>query len=501
MKYAALLVLGLAFQDTRVKGENPIDAFLEAKWKELKITPNKRAGDEEFLRRVTLDLIGTIPDPSEIEAFLSSRNRENKIDELLASDEWADYWSRRLATIMVTPDRRRLQAIQSLQEHLEDRLGKATPYDKIVEELVTAKGNIEDKSTAFVFAYLYKDKTQKKDVAVQISKVFMGIQLQCAQCHDHPFERWTKDDFFSVVANFASTSVKGNVKKDQAEEVSVVESPGRKGYRPEGYKVEVKPKFIDGEPIAGQNKRSEFARRLVSRDNLQFAKATVNRIWSIFMGQGFVEPVDDFSVRNQPLLPELLETLAKGFIESGYDLKALMNVITTSRAYQLSSKRDPKQFSDEAKKYYAYAIVRPMSPDQLFGALFQAQGVDETFGKRRDARRQFFRDASMAQMSDSPGEYNANIQQIMKMLNMDSPLYAGAKADRRSNGRLAQILKKTRKPEDVFEHLYLATVSRKPTADELAHCMSYFKEHGSSTSAYEDIFFVLLNTNEFFFNH
>jgi hypothetical protein len=507
MKYLLPLLLLAPQQDTKVQSGNPIDRIIEAKWKELNITPNPRSSDAEFLRRVTIDLIGTLPEPEEVQAFMNStdsKKREKKIDELLADNDWAEYWGQRLASIFIgAKERRKMQAIEPLAEFLEEHLKKNTPYDQIVQELLTASGkNTETKSVAFVSAFLFKDRT-KKDLTTQVSKLFLGIQLQCAQCHDHPFERYTKDDFYSVAANFAGVNVKQD--KDK-KELEVIENPKRVAYRPEGYKVDLKPKFIDGTPITGSSIRTEFAKKLVSPENVQFSKATVNRIWSLFTGQGIVEPVDDFSVKNPPSIPELLDELSKGFIDHHYDLKWLMKTITTSKAYQLSSKRKTDTAKEELKKYYAFALVRPMAPEQLFGVLLKAEGVDEAAaqkgggkgGKRGNAKQLFYR--QMADMDDgTPGEYNANIQQIMRMLNMDSPLYAGAKA--RGRGRLSEILRQTKKPEEAFTQMYLATVSRAPTREELSHCLKYFNEHGGGTSAYEDIFFVLLNTNEFFFNH
>lgn len=510
MRFAALVgVFAACFaqDNTQVTSGNPIDTILEAKWKELSLRPNKLAGDEEFLRRVTVDLIGTIPEPAEALSFAKSndaKKREKKIDELLASADWADYWAERFAEILLgVRDKKKQGALEPIREFMHEKLSKNERYDSVVEELLTAKGTNKDasKANAFLFAYLYKDKSQKKDIAVQVAKVFMGIQFQCAQCHDHPFEKWTKDDFFSVVANFASTQLKvidkGDPKDKKDDTLEIVDRRGKGGYRPEGYKVDVKPKFIDGQPISGDNLRETFARRLIGSDNPQFARATVNRIWSIFTGQGFVEPVDDFSIKNQPTIPDLLDALSKGFVDNKYDIKWLMKTIATSRAYQLSSHRRETDYKPEVQKYYVYAIVRPMNPDQLFGALLRAQGFDEGSGKIGKAKQQFMREAGAG--SDSPGEYSANVQQIMRMLNMDSPIYRGTKAQGR--GRLTQILKETKKPEDVFTRLYLATVSRAPTHAELAHCLKYFEEHKEATSAYEDIFFVLLNTNEFYFNH
>jgi hypothetical protein len=496
-----------AGQDSTRADGNPVDRFFEARWKELSIVPNRLSGDEEFLRRATLDLTGSLPEPAEVDRFVrepGAKKRAKKIDELIESEDFTDYWAERLAHVLIGPgERRRNAAAGPLTEYLKDRLQKKTPYARIVEELVTATGRSTETNTiAFASAFLYKDKTQKKNFAVQISKVFMGIQLQCAQCHDHPFDAWTKDDFFSVVASFGGTSAR-ILDKDKKDEFEIVDNPRRaNSFKPEGYKVALKPKFIDGTPIAGRNPREEFARKLVSPDNLQFGRATVNRVWSILTGQGFVEPVDDFGARHQPAFPELLDELAREFLRRDTDLRWLIRTIVTSRVYQLSSRRKEGAFNEQSRKYYAYALVRPMSPEQMLGSLISAQGLGESGGGARGlkARQQFYRQmAESAESSDSPAEYNASVQQIMRMLDMNSPMYRGT--DPKGPGRLARLLRERLKPEEVIAQLYLATVSRRPADDELARCLKYWRDHGSNPAAYEDLFFVLLNTNEFFFNH
>jgi hypothetical protein len=505
MRNLTLIAL-VALQDAR---EHPVDAILQSRWKELKITPARLSSDEEFLRRVTLDLNGTLPEPEEIRAFIASKaadKRARKIDELLSRADWAAFWSDRLAALLLpSENRRKAIFFKPLRDHLKDRLAKDTPYDKLVSEMLTASGSNkdEDLSDAFLNSFLFLDRTQRKDLAVQVSKVFMGLQLQCAQCHDHPFEKWTKDDFFSIVANFAPVALRpidrGDLKNPFDDTVEIIERPMRFGFRPEGYKVDVKAKFFDGEPVKGESLRSEFTRRLVDPANAAFSRAAVNRMWAWFFGAGLVEPVDDLSERNAPVVPELLDLMAKGFIENKFDLKWLMRTIATSRAYQLSSARKDGEGSEAARRYYAYGLVRPMSPEQKRGAILKAQGIDEGMFAGLDEFRMRVRGMQEPSDDGGAGEYNPNLQQIMRMLDKDSPQYRGIRA--RGRGRLAQILRQTRRPEQVIEELYLATVSRPPNRDELNRCLKYLRDHGEGAAAYEDLFFVLLNTNEFYFNH
>lgn len=517
-------------QDTRAArsgAKNPIDEILGAKWKQEKIKPVAVAGDAEFLRRVTLDIVGTIPEPGEVEKFTASgdpRKREKKIDELLASEQFSEYWAERLTSALNGYRDRQYPTIDALRSWLTEKLKAGTPYNRIVEELITAKGsNKEENATAFLVQHISKDRT-KQVLTVQVSKIFLGIQLQCAQCHDHPFEKWKKEDFQSMVAFFGGTNLRviDRMENNRESEVEIVDAPVRRPGRG-GAPGARKPRFIDGTEASPDGARQALARMITSPENLQFARATVNRFWADFTGRGFVEPIDDFSSKNEPSLPELLDALATGFVENNYDLRWLMRTIATSKAYQLTSARSPKQFDDEdkARLLYAFQIVRPMSPEQTLNALMTAQGLSGIFeagrgrgregggemapgmeDRRERLRRGFLQQLVLTSGTEnqvSPSEYNASMQQIMRQLDVNAPVYAGTRA--RGVGRLARILRESRQPERVIGQLYLATLSRPPRQEELQACLRYYQEKGRTDAAFEDIFFVLLQTNEFFFNH
>jgi hypothetical protein len=519
-------------QDTRVAragGKNPVDEILDAAWKRMKIKPAAPAGDSEFLRRVTLDIVGTIPEPADVEKFAANgdpRKREKKVDELLSSAQFAEYWADRLTSALNGYRDRQYPTIDALRSWLAEKLKAGTSYNRIVEELITAKGsNKEENATAFVVQHISRDRT-KQVLTVQVSKVFLGIQLQCAQCHDHPFEKWKKEDFQSMVAFFGGTNLRviERMENNRDSEVEVTDAPARRGGGRAGPGGR-KPRFIDGTEVNPDGARQALARMITAPENLQFARATVNRMWAEFTGRGFVEPIDDFSSKNEPSMPELLDALAAGFVENNFDLKWVMRTIATSKAYQLTSARKPKQFADEdaARDAYAFQIVRPMAPEQTLNSILTAQGLLGVFegarGRARDGgdggrmapgmddRRERLRRGFLLQLvltsgtenQVSPSEYNASMQQIMRQLDVNAPIYAGIRA--RGVGRLARILRETRQPERVVGQLYLATLSRPPRSEELQACLQYFQDRGRNDAAFEDIFFVLLQTNEFFFNH
>lgn len=512
-----LLALSSSSQDksTQYKVENIIDRIVKAKWTQLKLKPNSRSTDDEFLRRVSLDICGVIPKPEEVVEFLKntdSKKREKKIAELLASDQYAEYWADRFTSILMGYRDQQIEAIEPMRQFLLDCFSQNMPYHKLAEAVIDARGNSkENKGTMFTVYHLVKDRS-KKDLLVKISKVFLGIQLQCAQCHDHPFDKYTKDDFYSMVAFFGSTEVKTieQGKNNREREVELYDRPRRTPYRPEGYKVAVPPKFIDGQEPKSNAMRSEFTSMLINPGNLQFAKALVNRMWAHFFGQGIVEPIDDFSVKNRPSIPELIDTLAKDFIKHNYDLKWLITQIASSEVYQLSSKKKKDQFPEEAKRLFAYQIVRPQTPEQMFNTFVRATGGEamrEAMAKRNEraieqAKRKFIQNfVVMSDVENSPNqaEYNATIQQVINMLNIDSPVYRGIKA--KGGGRVAETLRNHKTPQERLTWLYLSTLSRYPTRQELDLCVNYINKAKGSNESYEDLMFVLLNTNEFFFNH
>lgn len=513
----ALLAISSSPQDkfTPYKDENIVDRIVKARWAELNLRPAARSTDDEFLRRVSLDICGVIPQPEEVVEFLKDpdpKKREKKIAELLRREEYAEYWADRFTSILMGYRDQQVDAIEPMRQFLQESFSQNMPYNKLVEAIVDARGNSkENKATLFTVYHLFKDRS-KKDLVVKISKVFLGIQLQCAQCHDHPFEKYTKDDFYSMVAFFASTEFKTieQGKNNREREVELYDRPRRTPYRPEGYKVAVPPKFIDGQEPRSNAMRSEFVAMLTNPGNLQFARALVNRMWAHFFGQGIVEPIDDFSIKNRPSIPALIDTLAKEFIRHNYDLKWLIAQIAGSDVYQLTSRKKKDQFPEEAKRLFAYQIVRPQTPEQMFNTFVRATGGEamrEAAQRRNEraleqAKRQFLLNyVTMSDAENAPNqaEYNATIQQVIQMLNIDSPLYRGIKA--RGGGRVAETLRRYKTPQERVTWLFLSTLSRYPTRQEMDLCVNYINKAKGANEAYEDLMFVLLNTNEFFFNH
>ena len=544
MRYAAAALLlaftlgaPIAAQETPtgpqgLQGSELIDHWVKAKWQDLGLKAESRAEDPEFLRRVYLDVIGTIPSLAETGEFLADKSADKRrkvIESLLTNEKYASNWAEQWAGTLMgyDADNRTDQARIGVKKHLVPVFAKNTPFDALAREVMTASGatnepagmkmeeDAPDVNGTTVF-YVRYQKTAGRDIAAAIagkfSRTFLGTQIQCAQCHDHPFDTWTQEDFYGMAAFFTQLKI-DRVKVDDKKEYYLVEDrEPRKGKRTTemqipGTQTKVKIGFLKTkeQPKDGEGLREAFARMMTSRDNLQFARATVNRYWGHFFGRGFVNPVDEFNGRNKPTHPDLLDAMAKDFIAHGFDLHHLVRSICKSQAYQLTSggrKRDA-----EAQKYFAMASVRPLTPEQILHSLVTAMASDSTAGSlRRDAEIvRAMRDFRYA-FGDDEGaefvEFEGTIPGALLMMNSEI-VARGSAALKSKKGatRLGEILASERVPADRIRAIYLAVLSRLPSAAELARSATYVAQHGGGNEAYEDVMWSVLNSSEFVLNH
>ena len=519
MRIAALAALALAFvpdaaadiDGLRARGPLLIDRRIEEAWKDAGVTPAGVVDDAGFLRRAHLDLLGSIPTGDEVLAFLKDARpdkRALKVDELLARPAFAENWAAVWENLLVGYNPRNQGDIgPGLFNWLRDEaFAKNLPFDQVARALVTAKGvSTENGSTAFLLA-LSRRGGGSIGIASKVSRVFLGTQIACAQCHDHPFDRYTQEDFHGVVAFFArvkNRKVDSKNSKDNRYEL-YDDAKGEASMGEGKAKKTVPPLFLDGtRPDAGKDRREEFARMMVRPENLQFARATVNRLWGHFFGRGFVDPVDDFSGRTKSSHPGLLDELSKEFVDSKFDLKALMRSITTSRPYQLSSRRPAAGAPHE--RFFAYAQVRPLSPEQLVSALRSAMGPGLNAPAGGDARKNAqsqdqllstFRRAFGDPENVGVPRFDGTINQALLLMNGQT-LTQGIVG---KGGRLAEILAKKDVPEDRLELLFATILGRLPMAKERLRLLEHVQAGGNKAAAYEDAAWVLLNSSEFLFN-
>jgi hypothetical protein len=476
-----------------------IDRQVSRALTEQQVPASPAASDAEFLRRVYLDIVGVIPPADRAAAFLDSKDPNKRaalVDELLASPQFgrhmADIWQRLL--IERTSDNRRLQ-IGPLTKWLEESFNANKPWDQLVYELLTATGP-QDQNGAVTF-FIGNNSVDK--VTDQVSRLFLGVQLQCAQCHNHPFTGWKQTEYWGMAAFF--TKVRANLNPNQAAKagtpIVISESgPGRPARLPESAKI-VPPKFLqDAEPKVnpGEPLRPVIARWMTAPANPFFARAMINRTWHQFFGRGFVMPVDDLHEDNVASHPELLEALAGQFVANQFDLKYLIRAICLSQTYQRTSK---PAGNESDKTLFSRMAIKVLTPEQLYDSLQQVLGRTDpprAGGRFAGLRGQFNpREAFVNFFSveeNDPTEYAAGIPQALRLMNSPQMNSGGA--------LLASV--RNAPPEKALEQLYLATLARRPTPEENRRLLQYVDKHGPP-QAYSDALWALLNSSEFALNH
>jgi hypothetical protein len=484
-----------------------IDREIDQAISKAKLPLSPSTSDAEFLRRVYLDITGVIPTPDKTQAFLESKepNKRSKlIEELLESSNYGQRLSDTWIGLMYPVDSdNRFVNKEPLTKWLKESFNANKPWDQMVSQLLTASGEQETNPEV---TYFMSNRGVDK-MTDSVTKLFLGVQLQCAQCHNHPFTSWKQNEYWGMAQFFYKVNarvVRPNAKEGQNQTNAVTETgtPNRRmNPLPESAKS-VPPKLLGGKEVKldrSQPYRPVLANWLTSRDNAFFAKAMVNRMWSQFFGRGIVNPVDDMLDENAPSHPELLQALTKEFIDSGYDLKHLVRGICNTQAYQRSSK--PLSENKDDKVLYTHQSMKALTPEQMFDSLTTVLGspTNEARGPRgnfvpkgglvsqRDRFVSFFQPGESAKLTD----YDNGIPQVLRLMN-----------SRNWNPSPAVIreLSKESKPEQAIEKIYLRTLSRLPTSDEMAKMKAYASKQGSYASAYSDILWVLLNGSEFALN-
>jgi len=477
-----------------------IDEQVDRVLAERNLVPSPVCPDEDFVRRVYLDITGVIPPPARAKAFLDDPapdKRARLIDELLASPGYgrhaADTWMGLI--VRRSSDNRRVD-FESLRGWLADRFNRGAGWDRIVSDLVTAAGG-QDKNPAVGF-YLSNNTVDK--MTDEVGKVFLGLQLQCAQCHNHPFTAWKQTEYWALAQFFMKVEVDGLGARDGDPAVREVNSPKRNRFNmlpesaktvPAGFPQGGQPRLDKARPY-----RPVLAAWMTAPANPFFARAMVNRTWAQLFGRGIVNPVDDIDGANEPSHPELLRGLAADFAANGFDVKHLVRSVCNSRAYQRSGK--PVPGGEKGGPYFAHAAVRVLTPQQLFDSLAAVTGFDPAAAPAgrdktvkgfqpgpRDRFVQFFL-AGADQASTT--EYDAGIPQALRLMN--SRLAGNPAAVRRYAGPGAS-------PKGVVETLYLATLSRRPTPAEAGRVAAYVARAATPAEAYGDVLWALLNSSEF----
>jgi hypothetical protein len=503
-----------------------IDQALAESWREHEVQPAPRADDAAWLRRVHLDLVGRIPEADVVETFLADARPDKRariVDDLLANPEFSRHYSVVWTNLLIGHTAPREVNRPALEKFLREQFHRNRPWSETVERLVAAEGYEDENGAAnFLLAHLNNEAVPATAVT---ARVLLCEQLQCTQCHDHPFVDWTQDRFWQLNAFFQQTEIvrhsrhdpqTGRRLRDRLELVSL-ESGGPTYFEDRQSRMQVVyPQFdgVDVEPAADVDRRRELARLLSAGESPQLARAFVNRMWGKFFGYAFTNPVDDMGPHNRPVLPELLDSLAAGFVRSGYDVKQLARWICLSQPYQLShtggSSVDAPE--DGSPPLFSRAYVRPLSAEQLFDSLLTATQADragarywdEVEARRRDWLEQFY----TALDNDENAEedtFQGSLAQTLVLMNGDLIRQATSAAP---GSVLHQVLSRDVSDEERIGLLSLATLSRRPSASELATLRRVLRQHvqarprevtpqEAQQEGYRDLMWAYLNSSEF----
>jgi hypothetical protein len=490
---------------------NFIDELVFAKLRRLNIVPSELSSDGEFLRRVYLDSVGLLPTLDETTAFLESKDpakRSKLVDQLIARPEFAEVWATRFADLFRTGllDQGH-KGGRLMYNWLRKSVQEDKPYNQFATELLTASGQLKFNPTANF--YYITEFSEPENIATNISQVFLGVRLECARCHNHPWEKWTQDDFWGFAAFFGRMGIKDTYENDESQ---VLLKLSGEVIHPKTKKP-VGPKYLDGPnetEAPGEDVREKLAAWITSPRNPWFARAIMNRMVRHYLGRGLVEPVDDFRVTNPPSNPELLDALAKDFVENGYHLKRTARLILNSRVYQLSSQPNPTNRGDQIN-YSRYYVKRLMA-EQLADSITEVTGVPEKYpgymlGTRameipQGAPSYFLATFGRMKAREVICERDSQPDMVQAM-----HLISGETLQRQitaKDGNLDHwMADSTLTNAEILRRLFLASLMREPDARELNSALQTVQAQGAGArrKAFEDALWAIFNSKEFLFNH
>jgi hypothetical protein len=496
------------FHVAEVPLDNVIDKAVFAKLNRMRISPSEPCTDAEFIRRVYLDTIGVLPSPEEVQAFLadpSSDRRSRVVDRLVTRTEFYDFWTLKFADILRANGRLiQSKGTYAFNRWIREELERNTPMDQFVRALLTAEGS-SLKNPAANYYRISRDPENSVETTAQL---FLGVRIQCAKCHNHPFERWTQDDYYGFAAFFSRVrQKKGSLLEDEV----IFTSDSGEVRQPRTGQV-MKPKALGGpvlEDTKAADRRVSLASWLTRPDNPFFARSLVNRVWYHLVGRGIVEPVDDFRDSNPSSNDELLDGLTAEFVAGGFDLKKLIRSILTSRTYQLSARTNELNADDGL--YFSHAFTKLLPAEVLLDAISSVTGTTTPFdGLPRGAKAIQIPDGKMENpflktfgrparelACECERESDSNLSQALQLI-------GGATVNgklRDDNGRMAVLARSPKSPEEITREIYFVALAREPNASELAAAVKHLTAASDRRQAVEDLGWVLINSKEFLFRH
>ena len=494
--------------DSAVVTAARIDDLINRKLAALGLEASGKCSDSDFLRRATLDVTGLLPTPEEARAFLASRDpqkRDKLIASLMERPEYVDFWTMRWGDILRS-SRNKLseKGMYAFNHWLRRSVAENKPWNQFARELILAQGSPLEEGPA----NFYRTAGSPSELAETTSQVFLGVRIQCAKCHNHPYEKWKLNQYYQMAAFFARVGLKNGEKP--GERIVLVSNSGEVNHPKT--KQTVSPCALDAAPVPADyrgDRRQALADWLTAPSNPFFAHILVNRVWRHFLGRGLVEPVDDLRATNPPSNPALFDFLAKDFVQHGYDVKRLMRAILLSQAYQ----RSPIPTKNNARdtKFTSHYAFKRLGAEQLMDAITSATGVAEKFSGYPTGTRatqlpdttipsyflELFGRPARSVACECERSEEPNLGQILHLMNNTGLNERIASKE----GRVAQLLNAKAPDSRIVQELYLAAVSRLPSAEEGKKALKALAVAKDKKQAAEDLLWTLMNSTEFIFNH
>ncbi len=494
---------------------NYIDQLIDAKLQRLKIQPSAAVDDATFLRRVSEDLTGQLPTPDEVRAFASDPARAKRariIDQMMTRPAFVDHWTLKWGDLLQN-SRKYLgdKATWEFREWIRDSVASNKHYDQIARELLTSRGSAFENPAANYFR-VTRDAKQTMEKTTQ---VFLGVRMVCTQCHDHPFERWTQNQYYEMTAFFSTVGLRPGFESgeeivyDKRDDYDVKHPKDERVMRPR-FLVSATTASIAPVPLPSDaNRREALADWITSKDNPFFARAMANRLWSYFLGKGIIDPVDDIRASNPPSNDPLLNALTKDFKDRDYDLKHLIRTIVNSRTYQAGI--DVNEWSASDNVNFSHAVPRRLNAEQLIDALTLATGIRPNFPEvppdttaqalpdphaGKDGFLDLFGRPARESASESERKTELSLPQAMNLVNGGT--IGDAIAD--PKGRLAKSIVNGLADRALIEDMYLSTLSRNPTPVEIDSGITWLRSGEGRAARAQDLLWALLNSKAFLYN-
>jgi hypothetical protein len=504
---------------------NFIDKHVLAKLNALRIEPSDLCSDEEFVRRVYLDACGCLPRPDDVTRFLADpdpHKRAKLIDHILQQPEFTEYWTLILADLLQNRkerdhDVRGIKGVRQFHAWLRDQVAANRPWNELARDVLTATGSTIDNPAVgyYIVTVGEHHEPERSEAAESVAQAFLGVRIGCARCHNHPLERYTQDDFYHFAAFFSRVHLKRQESKKGPTELHVSHRDAKRNAEPVGViqprtGAFLKPQPLDRSPVhvqPGDDPRQTLAKWITSPDNEYFAGAMVNRVWRHYLGVGLVEPVDDLRATNPPSIPALWDALRREFVEHRFDLRHLMRVILNSRTYQLSSATRPGNATDD--RLYSHYYARRLPAEVLYDAVCDVTDLrDSVYGYPAGTRAVQLPDPAVGprflqlfgrseRVSPCACERSGDVTmpQLLHLQNAESLL------NKIAYGWLGRRLNEVQDDDKLIDELFLRTLCRLGQPQERATVKALLAAGDPRPEVYRDLFWAVLNSKEFVFNH